>query len=82
MKLLDVYINDTQYFKDVPRSTREFYIGGCQPAQKWLKDRNGRELRFEDIQHYQKIIKALWETERLMGEVDGGKVENVNPIKE
>jgi hypothetical protein len=48
----------------------EFYIGGYQPAQKWLKDRKGRELTFEDILHYQKIIVAQSETHRLMQEID------------
>ncbi|WP_262483157.1 hypothetical protein [Aquiflexum balticum] len=45
-------------------------MGGYQPAQKWLKDRKGRTLDFEDILHYQKIIVALMETDRLMREVD------------
>lgn len=45
-------------------------IGGYQPAQKWLKDRKGRTLSFEDILHYQKIIKALVETDRLMQVID------------
>jgi hypothetical protein len=31
--------------------TWDFYIGGYQPAQKWLKDRKGRILSYEDIQH-------------------------------
>ncbi|MBL0324243.1 MAG: N-6 DNA methylase [Cytophagaceae bacterium] len=65
-----VYINDTQYFDQVPLTAWEFYIGGYQPAQKWLKDRKDRELSFEDIQHYQKIIVALTETDRLMKEID------------
>ena len=65
-----VYINDTQYFENVPPIAWEFYIGGYQPAQKWLKDRKDRELSFEDIQHYQKIIVALTETDRLMKEID------------
>jgi predicted helicase len=65
-----VYINDTQYFADVPTSAWEFYIGGYQPAQKWLKDRKDRKLEFEDILHYQKIIVALFETNRLMKEID------------
>ena len=65
-----VYINDTQYFADVPTSAWEFYIGGYQPAQKWLKDRKGRTLEFEDILHYQKIIVALAATARLMKEID------------
>lgn len=65
-----VWINDNQYFDNVPLQAWEFYIGGYQPAQKWLKDRQGRELSFDDIQHYQKIIVALTETARLMLEID------------
>ncbi|MEY3501041.1 MAG: hypothetical protein RL308_2713, partial [Bacteroidota bacterium] len=53
-----VYINDTQYFDNVPQIAWEFYIGGYQPAQKWLKDRKERTLEFDDILHYQKIIVA------------------------
>ncbi len=49
-----VYINDTQYFDNVPEIAWNFYIGGYQPAQKWLKDRKDRKLEFEDILHYQK----------------------------
>ncbi len=65
-----VYINDTQYFANVPQVAWEFYIGGYQPAQKWLKDRKERTLEFDDILHYQKIIVALYETNRLMKEID------------
>lgn len=65
-----VLINDTQYFDNVPQVAWEFYIGGYQPAQKWLKDRQGRTLEFEDILHYQKIIVALMETDKLMKEID------------
>jgi len=70
-----VYINEVQYFANVPLIAWEFYIGGYQPAQKWLKDRKGRELSFEDILHYQKIIVALSETDRIMKEVDKVGVE-------
>ncbi len=66
-----VFINEKQYFSGVPQVAWEFYIGGYQPAQKWLKDRKGRQLSFEDIQHYQKIIVALKETDRIMKEIDG-----------
>lgn len=65
-----VYINNTQYFDNVPQIAWNFYIGGYQPAQKWLKDRKGRQLQFHDILHYQKIIVALTETHRLMSEID------------
>ena len=60
----------TQYFANVPPLAWEFYIGGYQPAQKWLKDRKDRTLDFEDVAHYRRIIAALIETDRLMGEVD------------
>ncbi len=61
-----VAISKTHYFSNVPRTAWEFYIGGYQPAQKWLKDRKGRALEFADIQHYQNIIKILMETDRIM----------------
>lgn len=70
-----VYINDNQYFDNVPSVAWEFYIGGYQPAQKWLKDRKGRKLEFEDILHYQKIIVALSETNRIMKEIDTIEIE-------
>ena len=70
-----VYINDQQYFDHVPEVAWTFYIGGYQPAQKWLKDRKDRTLGFEDILHYQKIIVALTETSRLMGEIDRVEIE-------
>ena len=69
-KVGNVFINKTQYFANVPEVAWNFYIGGYQPAQKWLKDRKGRELNFEDILHYQKIIVALVETDRIMKEID------------
>ncbi|MFZ1582642.1 MAG: type ISP restriction/modification enzyme, partial [Saprospiraceae bacterium] len=70
-----VYINDTQYFDNVPQIAWDFYIGGYQPAQKWLKDRKDRKLEFDDILHYQKIIVALAETDRLMKEIDKIHIE-------
>ena len=65
-----VYINKTQYFGNVPEVTWNFYIGGYQPAQKWLKDRKGRTLSNDEITHYQKIIVVLVETDRIMKEID------------
>lgn len=65
-----VWINEKQYFDNVPLLAWEFYIGGYQPAQKWLKDRKQRELSYEDILHYQKIIVSLVETDRLMKQID------------
>ena len=61
-----IWINETQYFADAPEVSWAFYIGGYQPAQKWLKDRNGRVLSFDDVKHYQRILKILSETDRIM----------------
>ncbi len=65
-----VYINAEQYFDSVPESAWQFFIGGYQPAQKWLKDRKGMTLSFEDVIHYGRIIYVLQQTERIMQEID------------
>jgi predicted helicase len=65
-----VYINLEQYFKGVPKDVWEFQVGGYQVLQKWLKDRRGRKLTYDDLDHYQKIVVALKETMRLMDEID------------
>ena len=53
------WINGTQSFDAVPLVSWDLYIDGYQPAKKWLKDRKGRGLGFEDIQHYQRIKKKF-----------------------
>jgi predicted helicase len=65
-----VWINRTQYFDNVHPESWEFYIGGYQPAQKWLKDRKGRVLEYEDIVHYQRIIRVLKETDDVMRKME------------
>ena len=66
-------------FKGVPEDVWNFHIGGYQVCEKWLKDRQarggkrprpGRVLTEDDIRHYEKIVVALHETIRLMGEID------------
>ena len=65
-----VWINDEQYFDNVPLIAWEFYIGGYQPAQKWLKDRRERSLDHNDVAHYMNIIAALSLTDSLMQQID------------
>ncbi len=65
-----VYINKSQYFEGVPKEVWEFHVGGYQVCEKWLKDRRGRQLSFDDLMHYQKVVVALKETIRLMEEID------------
>ena len=65
-----IWINDQQYFANIPNHIWNFYIGGYQVCQKWLKDRKGRELSFDDLVHYQNIISILGETIEIMNDID------------
>ena len=65
-----VWINKEQYFENVPPEVWEFHIGGYQVCHKWLKDRKGRKLSFDDVNHYTNIVSALSETIRIMQEID------------
>ena len=65
----EVWINKDQYFGDVPEVAWNFYIGGYQPAQKYLKDRKASKLNNQEIEQYQRIVKILTETYKLMEEI-------------
>ena len=65
-----VWINKTQYFEEVTPEVWRFHVGGYQVAEKWLKDRKGRKLDYEDLNHYIAIIDVLVGTMRLMEEID------------
>ena len=65
-----VWINDDQYFEGVARTTWEFAVGGYRPAEKWLKDRKGRALTLDDVEHYRHVCAALAETPPLMHRID------------
>lgn len=65
-----VYINDQQYFDGVPEDVWDMHIGGYRVAEKWLKDRKGRLLSYDDLTHYQNVIAALARTLALQGDLD------------
>lgn len=65
-----IYINNSQYFSNVLPSTWAFTIDGIQPAQKWLLDRVNHKLEPDDVIHYQKIIKTISETKRLIKKIN------------
>jgi len=65
-----VYINKTQYFDNVSEAVWQFHIGGYQVCQKWLKDRKGRKLNYDDCNHYLYILAALEQTIDLMAKID------------
>jgi predicted helicase len=71
-----VFINTTQYFAPVTPEVWNFHVGGYQVAEKWLKDRKGRQLSFTELEHYRKTIAALAETGGLMTGIDAAVEEH------
>jgi hypothetical protein len=65
-----VYINEAQYFGGVPQAVWDLHIGGYRVAEKWLKDRKGRPLSYDDLTHYQAVIAALARTLELQADLD------------
>lgn len=65
-----VWINRTQYFEGVRPEVWNFHVGGYQVCQKWLKDRKGRKLTFDDLSHYSRIVAALDWTLVYMTSID------------
>lgn len=65
-----VWINDSQYFDAVPQAVWDMHIGGYRVAEKWLKDRKGRLLTYDDITHYQNVVAALDRTLTVQRELD------------
>ena len=65
-----VYLNKKQYLGRVPPAVWDFHIGGYQSLHKWLKDRRGRELSYDDLNHVQRMVTALAETVRIMAAID------------
>jgi type I restriction-modification system DNA methylase subunit len=65
-----VYINKDQYFENVEPEIWNYFIGGYQVLNKWLKDRKGRYLNDEEIKTYIKIIEAIRHTIKIQKEID------------
>jgi hypothetical protein len=61
---------DGQYFAGITPEVWNFHIGGYQVCEKWLKDRRGRKLEYDDIEHYRKVVRAIERTIELMRDVD------------
>lgn len=64
-----VYINKEQYFEGVEKEIWEYKIGAYQVMEKYLKDRKGRKLTIEEINHYMKIHKAISLTVKLQEKI-------------
>lgn len=66
-----VWINEHQYFDKVPVGAWKLYVSGYQPLDKWLKDRQGKQLTNDEIINYQKIVLALQKQLEIMEKIDG-----------
>jgi hypothetical protein len=52
-------------------------------ADKWLKDRKGRSLSSDDVEHYRKVITAIKHTINLQHKIDKiypGVEESLMPL--
>lgn len=65
-----LYINDNQCFEGIKSETWNYYIGGYQVLDKWLKDRINKVLSPEDVNHFLKVITALKLTIEFQKEID------------
>lgn len=63
-----VYINEHKYFENVSAENWNYFIGGYQPMEKYLKDRKGREMN--DPVHYCKMGPAIAQTIEIQNEID------------
>ncbi|MDI6811293.1 MAG: N-6 DNA methylase [archaeon] len=65
-----IYFNKEQYFEGVSKEVWEYRIGAYQVLDKYLKDRRGRELSLEEIEHYMKVAKAIERTREVQRRID------------
>lgn len=65
-----IWINDQQYFGNVTQAVWDFTAGGNQVVQQWLKNRKGERLVSSELDHFQRIIACIEETERSVAELD------------
>lgn len=65
-----IAINKTQCFKPVPQAVWDFYIGGYQVLDKYLKSRKGRVLSLDEINHVGAVADSLVFTIEQMAKID------------
>jgi len=65
-----VYINAKQYFEKISPEIWDYYIGGYQPANQWLKEKKGKKLEYNDNKHFNRIIYIIQETIQIQKQID------------
>jgi predicted helicase len=66
----EIWINETQYFSEISASTWSYSIGGYRICEKWMLDRKGRELSYDELSHYLYILQACERSAALVVEID------------
>jgi predicted helicase len=60
---LDVYLNDTAFWSNVPKCVWDYHIGGYQVIKKWLSYREkailGRGLRVEEAEYVTEMARRI-----------------------
>lgn len=80
----NLYINNTSYFKDVPKAVWLYKVGSFFPIKNYLNDRKGKTLSLEELGELNNVILTIKETlsilspESLVLEL----VENIEEVKE
>ncbi|TGL63626.1 type ISP restriction/modification enzyme [Leptospira sarikeiensis] len=65
-----VWINSEQYFSKIQKEVWEYKIGGYQVCEKWLNDRKGRNLNFDEIKHYSEIPNSIENILKVTASID------------
>jgi len=65
-----VYFNKDQCFEGISKEVWEYRIGAYQVMEKYLKDRKGRRLLLDEINHYMRVAKAIRMTIQLQERID------------
>lgn len=62
-RTVDVYLNDTAYWRNIPLPVWEYTIGGYQVIKKWLSYREfallGRALTLDEVREVQNIARRI-----------------------
>jgi predicted helicase len=65
-----MWINAAQYFEPVPPEVWAYRVGGYQVCHKWLDDRKGTTLSYDERLTYQRMVTALERTLAFQAQID------------
>jgi len=69
-----IYINEKQFFGEIPDEIWNMRIGAYQVLDKWLKSRKNRTLTGNEIEQFMVIIEILKKTREYMTAIDSIKI--------